>query len=84
MYDYGNQMRRFGCHDAKHIRAMTEFEGELLADHGWVVRVYEVTDSAVFLAESGMQCVFDLACAVVQFTFDLLEFLLGREVCYAD
>jgi len=83
-YDYGIRQRRFACHDQRDILAMETDEGERLAKGGWVVRVYEVTDSAVFFAESGKQCVFDLACAVLTLTLDLIQFLLGKEVCYAQ
>ena len=81
-YDYGHLKRKFGCHDRSDIRAIREEEGKRLADEGWVVCVYEVPDCAVFRAESGKQCVFDITVAVRQFTYDLIQFILGNEVDY--
>ena len=83
-YQYDNRMRRFGCHDQTDIQRMTAEEGERLAEWGWVVRVYEVPLNACFVADSGKQCVFDLAVAILQFTYDLIQFILGKEVDYVQ
>ena len=83
-YHFGPEMRRWACPDPCHIREMSPHEGEILARHGWVVTVYEVPESCTFIGKSGKQCIIDFACAVLQATYDLIQFLLGKEVCYAD
>jgi len=52
----------------------------VLAEHGWVVVVYEVPHCCVFISESMKQVVFDWACAVAQIVLDLNHFCQGNEV----
>jgi hypothetical protein len=82
-YHFAPEMRRWACPEASHIRMMDADEGETLAQYGWVVTVYEVPESCTFIGTSGKQCIIDFACAVLQATYDLIQFLLGKEVSYA-
>jgi len=79
-YAYGYKKRRWGCHNKRDIEAILSSEAAVLAEHGWVVVVYEVPHCCVFISESMKQVVFDWACAVAQIVLDLNHFCQGNEV----
>lgn len=83
MYAFGSGNRRWGCHRKMDIEAIEEAEADMLSRNGWIVRVYEVPESCVFIAKSLKQVTFDFACAIIVMTLDLLEFIYGKEVAYA-